>query len=222
MAILFVAAGQSGVLNQELTANAIISITDATDMVVAYGAGTLQPTGITFDGVAMTASVGVQAGSTGAAAKFFYILDDSLPAAGTYTVTATFASTGRDVMAGAIALSGVKQAAPEATASTSQTTASTAAQTMPITTITNGAWIVDVAVASSTTLAPGSTAAGQESRQEFSSTSATISLEVGLSTKEIATAASTDMSWTQTSTAATGTEVTFAVFGNSSLNSINF
>lgn len=197
MAISLIDAQQSAV-SAETTATATINSTDA-DYVVAYSGGKRAATGMTFNGVAMVASANNSADT--AFAQWFYLMSSDLPSTGgSNNAVATYASTvaAANAIVGAIALRGVGQAAPEATASTSSTSASTSAQTMPITTLTDGAWILDVAVANSTTLAPGSTSTGQELLLTLEGAT----LEVAASRKLVPTAASTDMSWTQTTTSA--------------------
>jgi hypothetical protein len=74
---------------------------------------------------------------------YMYRLDDaSLPAAGTYTIDLQLQGNVNEVNAGAISVSGALQAAPEAV--NGNTTSSGRSITTGITTLTDGAWVIDV------------------------------------------------------------------------------
>jgi hypothetical protein len=198
MAISFQSAQQSAASGETSVATANIDITAGTNYLVIYGGGKKAPTGATFNAVSGTTVLDVANADSDAFVGLYYILKSSLPSATTtLAVTVTFASTSAvtDRFAGVLAFAGAAQEAPEATGNTSSTAASTAAQTFSITTLTNGAMIVDVAVAASTTLVAASTTTGQENPLMGDVTAL---IRVGASYKAVPTAGTTDMSWTQT------------------------
>ncbi len=94
-------------------------------------------TSVTYNGVAMTFfNVATQGGNK---SELWYMLNASLPAAGTYNVVATW-TTSAVSFVGAASFFGVSQAAPEVS-KTNQATADPITTT--ITTLTNNAWVVD-------------------------------------------------------------------------------
>lgn len=142
---------------------------------------------ITYNGSNMTKVGTVTNGAN--SAEIWYILEASLPSAGTYTVA--FTCTGlQSWTVSAISLFGAAQTAPEASASNTNT--ANASITSSITTLTNGAWVVD-AIACGETGALSATESGQTERHDLS---AGTTMQGGSSTKEVATAGSTNMSWT--------------------------
>jgi hypothetical protein len=151
---------------------------------------TMTHTGVTFNGSALT-----QVGSTfkynttvpNDYISYWYLLN---PAVGTFNIVASgtkSATTTAYVRAGTIVLQGVKQQAPEASATAS---GSGTALSVPITTLSDNAWIVDLASGAQggTILTPE---ASQTKRWE------TITQIRGSgSTKPLAVHGSTTMSWT--------------------------
>jgi hypothetical protein len=153
------------------------------------GSSSIQPTGVTYNGVAMT-KVG-QAEATGSGiyqdVSQWYLI---APAVGTASVVVTWPSAVTDQTAGAIGLYGVAQQAPEASGTNFNNSGAT---TTNITTLTNGAWVVDMFGSGQDVgdLSPGS---GQTQRYTQSSSSTTSG---GGSTKPITTAGATSVTWTQ-------------------------
>jgi uncharacterized repeat protein (TIGR02543 family) len=126
----------------------IIGVASADTSTLTCGAGTNQSvTSVTFNNVAATPVPGsiacAYSGSYVAQTELFYLTESApLPAAGSYNVNVNFYGTPAGAEAGVIVLNGVAQNAPEAVAEYalgSSTTISTS-----ITTLTNGAWVVDV------------------------------------------------------------------------------
>jgi len=153
-------------------------------------AASMVVTSVTYDGTAMTPVAGGSSTvDTGYIMKtdLYYMLDGALPAAGSYTVVVTYAAAVDQIGAGAISLANVAQQGAEAvnTATSTSTGIST-----NLTTLTDGAWIVDVAGCGN----PGSmtaTGAGQTERFDV----ATVSSTTAGSTMLVATAGSATMSW---------------------------
>jgi len=100
---------------------------------------------VTYNSVAMTPVAG-SASSEGLGylqkTELYYMLESSLPAAGTYTVQITYSGDIDNRNAGAVSLAYVAQLSPEAVNTNSNSEASTI--TTNLTTLTNGSWIVDV------------------------------------------------------------------------------
>ena len=148
-------------------------------------------TSVTYNGQGLTkaASAVADTGTVGTA-DLWYLLEADLPAAGTYNVEVT--TSGYAVKSvGAISLEGVAQQAPEAT--NTNTNVGPEYISTSITTLTDGAWVVDVVEcgnASAFTPDGGQT----ERYQEAGSSS-----QGAGSTKEMATAGSTSMGWTSAS-----------------------
>lgn len=111
---------------------------------------------VTFNGVTMTpiANQITVGSSTFDRTQLYYLLNSSLPAAGTYTVRVAFSGTVNGVTVGAVSLAGVAQQAPEATATNSAASGSSISTNVNV--LTAGAWVVDVVGhgASSVTLSP--------------------------------------------------------------------
>ncbi len=85
----------------------------------AFGGGNV--TGVTYNGVNMTKAAGIQqAVSAVLRSEIWYMLEADLPAAGAYSVAATFTGSFTDSRCGSISLAGASQAAPESTATASQ------------------------------------------------------------------------------------------------------
>jgi hypothetical protein len=128
--------------------------------------------------------------STSRKTELYYLLNSNLPSAGTYTVTVTYSGDVNNRSAGAISLTGVAQTAREAVATNSQsaTTIST-----NITTLTNGAWVVDI-VGSGSAGSFTTTTSGMTERWDVSAGSSS----AAGSTKAAPFATTTTMSWEQT------------------------
>ncbi len=120
----------------------------------------------------------------------YYLLDTALPPAGTYTVAVSYAGPIDNINAGAISLGYVARQQPEAI-NTNSNTGSPAIST-GITTLTDGAWLVDVVgcgnSGSFSTNDPGMT--GRWQLQASSSSAAA-------ATKPVTTAGAVTMSWQQ-------------------------
>jgi len=124
-----------------------------------------------------------------------YLLASELPAAGTYTVSVTFtgAIVGTGIAAGVTALTGAKQQAPQAS-EVNVLGPSTSISTN-ITTLTNGAWLVDaIGVQDAGSVSSVSPSAGQTQRYQRNG----FDVDLAGSTKPIATAGATSTGWTFT------------------------
>ncbi len=147
---------------------------------------------VTFNGVAATAVPNslISGGGTGIIeTQLFYVLNSSLPAPGTYTVQVTFHGSIQGAAVGAVSLFGVNQSAPESVATKVDSSGADSISTS-ITTHTNGAWVVDaVGSGNSGTF---TAASGQTLRWGIASSGST----GASSTKAVATAGATTLSWT--------------------------
>ena len=148
-------------------------------------------TSVTYNGQALTkvASAVADSGTVGLA-DLWYLLEADLPPAGTYNVRVT--TSGYAVKSvGAISLAGVAQQAPED--SNTKTNVGPEYISTSITTLTDGAWVVDVVeCGNASAFTPDG---GQTERYEEAGSSS----EGAGSTKEMATAGSTSMGWTSAS-----------------------
>src|SRR5882672_6407551 len=147
---------------------------------------------VTFNGVAATAVPNslISGGGTGIIeTELFYVLNSSLPAPGTYTIQVTFHGSIQGASTGAVSLFGVNQAAPESVATNVDTSGADSISTS-ITTHTNGAWVVDVAGSGNS--GTFTAASGQTLRWGIASSGST----GASSTKAVATAGATTLSWT--------------------------
>jgi pectate lyase len=148
--------------------------------------------GVTFNGVAATAVPNslISGGGTGIIeTELFYVLNSSLPAPGTYTIQVTFHGSIQGASTGAISLFGVNQSAPESVATSVDTSGADSIATS-ITTHTNGAWVVDVAGSGNS--GTFTAASGQSLRWGIAASGMT----GASSTRPVATAGSTTLSWT--------------------------
>jgi hypothetical protein len=104
-------------------------------------------TGVTFDGVAMTLAPGSERGIDGNITAIFYMLEAELaglPSPGpSYAVVVTTASGG-NICGGAVSLENVIQAPPEAVATAAIGSNDNDYLSCDITTLTNGACVIDV------------------------------------------------------------------------------
>ncbi len=157
--------------------------------------GDMGVSSVTYNGVAMdfVAGSSVSVGSSYyQKTDMYYMLDDDLPSAGTYTVIVTHAGTVNDRSGGAISLTGVAQAAREAVATNSNSSSSTIST--DITTLTDGAWLVDVVGCGN----PGSfstDAAGMTERWDVEASSSS----TAGATKPVASAGLATMAWQHSS-----------------------
>ena len=159
-------------------------------IVVAFiGIRDATPSTITFNGVAMTLGISVANGGTPNFRSYiYYLLNASLPAAGTYdlSVTPSVACWGNIAC---LSLFGVRQVALEAAGSGSSTGTPTS-WANSITTLSNYAWIVEASFSNDRTFTPTSP---QIERFDFKDGSAT---GIGVSSKEFVTAGATTMEQT--------------------------
>ncbi len=149
--------------------------------------------GVTYNGVAMTQAVSVAAtNATSNHVSLWYLLEASLPVAGTYNVVVTTTGITDNRIGGSVDFADMKQAAAEAT-NTQASTSPTSPFNTNITTITDGAIVVD-AIGSGTVSAGFSTnQTGQIERYNSGSTGGG-STGAG-SSKTVATAGVTTMGW---------------------------
>lgn len=149
-------------------------------------------TGVTYNGQSLThvdSGQVISGNGCGGRAELWYLLEAALPSAGGYSVVVNTSGTFDELVGGAISLENVAQQAPEASNSNSND-ALTAISTN-ITTLTDGAWLVDVVHSGNETgdFVPNG---GQTERYQQISGSST---GAG-STNEILTAGSTSAGWT--------------------------
>lgn len=162
-------------------------------LVVSVGIenGSTGPTvdSITYGGQSLTKIDSAQTGSTTIGrSELWYALETNLPSAGSYNVEVNVSASVSYLLAGAISLDGVAQQGPED--QNTRTVTGTDNISTSITTVTNGAWIVDSVHCGEA----GSYTAnsGQAERYEPGSTSSTHAA----STLPMAIAGSTSISWT--------------------------
>ncbi|MHC4625191.1 MAG: PASTA domain-containing protein, partial [Planctomycetota bacterium] len=96
---------------------------------------------VTYNGVSMTEVAGSSVRVDGIQADLYYLLDANLPSAGNYTVLVTYNGNVDNRVGGAISLENVEQQAAEAVVT--NTIRSTDISTS-ITTLADGAWVIDV------------------------------------------------------------------------------
>jgi pectate lyase len=149
-------------------------------------------TSVTYNGVALTAVPGskISGGGTGIIqTQLFYGFGTSLGAAGAHTVAVTFQGPVDGVSASSVSFSGVSQAAPEAATTRTDTSGADSISTT-ITTRSANAWVVDVVGSgNSGSFTPGS---GQTERTDIAASGMT----GATSSKPVAAAGATTMSWT--------------------------
>ena len=131
----------------------------------------------------------VTSGTWGNSSSMWYLLDADFPADGTYDLEITYAGQTTEIGASVRIYTGVKQGAPEATAS--NTALSTTTVSASITTLTDGAWVMDTACHGDG-VATWSADAAQTERDVRDADSHWH----GASDKSVATAGATSMSWT--------------------------
>jgi hypothetical protein len=146
--------------------------------------------GVTYNGQAMTqvSQTVSDNGSFQNRLAMFYMLEDDLPSAGSYTVTITYSGSTANRLGGAVSFYGVKQQAPKNT----QTDNNTGSNTIDVnvTTDVNNSVVIDTAVCGNAqAFTPG---AGQTERFDVAAPSS----QLAGSTKSVATAGSTTMTQT--------------------------
>jgi hypothetical protein len=149
-------------------------------------------TGITYNGQPLThidSAQVISGNGCAGRAELWYLLEADLPSAGTYNVIVNTSGTFDEIVVGATSLDNVAQQAPEASNSNSNDAQTTI--TTNITTLTDGAWLVDVVHSGNETgdFAPNGSQTERYQRVSGSSTGAG-------STKEVSTAGSTSAGWT--------------------------
>lgn len=148
---------------------------------------------VTYNGVDMDPIPGTSS-SVGTSylqkTELYYLLDNELPSAGSYSVVITYSGSVDNINGGAISLTNVAQQPVEAVAVNANTSSSTISTN--ITTLTNGAWVIDV-VGCGNSGSFSTTTGGMQERWDVSASSAS---GAG-STKPVASAGLTTMSWQQ-------------------------
>ncbi|MCH7730475.1 hypothetical protein IID21_02975 [Patescibacteria group bacterium] len=161
-------------------------------------------TGVTYNGTALTFAQTATAG-TGFLqhVEVWYLDEASLPVSGSYTIQVNTTGLVQEINVGAVSLAGTVSGAPEATAT--NTNFSTATITTSITTLTNGAWVIDaVGSGNNGTFTAGG---GQTERWDTSASSGT----GAMSTKEVSTAGATSMAQTHSTTSNRTAHVVVAI-----------
>ncbi|MGD9035721.1 MAG: type II secretion system protein [Syntrophobacterales bacterium] len=149
---------------------------------------------VTYGGQTLTFLTSAEVTSSNACrgrVELYYLLEADMPGAGPFNVYITATGTCDALAAGAISLTGVAQQAPEASntnANDAQSTISTS-----ITTLTDGAWLVDVVHSGN----PGTFTANSGQTVRYDQASSTS--EVAGSTLLVASAGSTSLGWINTS-----------------------
>jgi hypothetical protein len=174
------------------------TIGNGSDRILVVGLGAedgsvakLEITGVTYNGVAMhlvTGSSATAGTSTFQKTDLYYLLDNELPLAGTYSVVVTYAGSVNDRSGGAVSLFNVAQQTAEAVNTSTNTSSNTISTDINV--ISDGAWVVDVVGCgnSGTFIATGS---GMEERFDVSPYSSS----AAGSTLPIATAGTVATSW---------------------------
>ena len=164
-------------------------------LIVGVGAEDITESDLTissvkYNNVNMTLVAGSTAivGTTRRKTELYYLLDSGLPSAGNYTVTVIYAGNVSNKNAGAISLTGVAQRAREAVATYSNTGQSSISTN--ITTLTDGAWVVDAIVSA----LPGSFTATGSGMTERWDVSASASSGAG-SIRPVAWAGQVTVGW---------------------------
>jgi len=152
-------------------------------------------TGITYNSVAMT-KIDHRTSSDTAIMRveLWYILEANLPSTGAYDISVTWASAPAQCIVGGISLAGVAQQAPEASAG--NTVGASDTITADITTLTNGAWIVDSVGCGN----QGTNYTANNQTERYDTTVGT-TVRGGGSTREVVSAGLVTNSWTFSTTA---------------------
>ncbi|RKY05920.1 MAG: hypothetical protein DRP66_09830, partial [Planctomycetota bacterium] len=178
--------------NNDVTLTWSHTLGGGTNRVVVVGVGIEEGgvviSSVTFDGELMTLAPGSLQVEGNNITAIYYILDADLPSAGSYDIVVT-TDIGDSIGAGAVSLENVKQAPPEAVTGTTLGRGNTYIE-KDITTLTDGAWIVDVAGSGTgTSFTPGGS---QDGRFHINPSSST----VAGSTRHVQTAGTVTNSWT--------------------------
>jgi pectate lyase len=147
---------------------------------------------VTYNNVALTAVPGskISGGGSGIIqTQMFYGFGTSLGAAGAHTMTVTFQGPVDGTSASAVSFTGVSQAAPEAATARTDTSGADSISTT-ITTRSANAWVVDVVGSGNSGSFTQGT--GQTERTDIAASGMT----GATSSKPVATAGATTMSWT--------------------------
>jgi hypothetical protein len=153
-----------------------------------HSSSSCQASSVTYGGQSMTKITQNVAGtSTYQCSSLWYLL---APSAGTANVTVTYQSSITNKTAGAVGLYNVKQAAPDASNSSSSNSGATSTS---VTTLAAGSWVVDV-FGSGQAVGNLTAASGQTGRWTADSGS---TQSGGMSTKSVASPGSTSVTWTQ-------------------------
>jgi Tfp pilus assembly protein PilX len=153
-----------------------------------HSSSSCQASSVTYGSQAMTKITQSVAGtSTFECSSLWYLL---APNTGTNTITVTYQSSITNRTAGAIGLYNVKQAAPDASNSSFNNSGATSTS---VTTLAASSWVVDVFASGQAVgdLAAGSGQTGRWTRDSGSTQSS------GMSTKSVASAGATSLTWTQ-------------------------
>jgi hypothetical protein len=151
---------------------------------------------VKYNGVNMTlvaGSTAIVGSSTFRKTELYYLLDSNFPPLGTYSVTVTYSGDVNNRNGGAVSLAGVAQRAPEAVSANSNIDQQSISTN--ITTLTDGAWVVDTVMSSNS----GSFTATGSNMTERWDVSASDSSAAGC-TRPVATASQATLSWQHTST----------------------
>jgi uncharacterized repeat protein (TIGR02543 family) len=170
--------------NMMLVVGVAIEDTNTADMAI---------TSVTHNGVAMTAapnSLITNGSGTFNRAQIFYLAN---PATGGRTIQVNFAGTVNGITAGAITMSGVAAQAPQAVATNQVASGNTISTN--ITTLTAGAWVVDVVGSGASSVSFTTTTSGMTERYDRAANGA----GGAGSTKAPAATGTTTMSWTSSS-----------------------
>jgi cellulose synthase/poly-beta-1,6-N-acetylglucosamine synthase-like glycosyltransferase/CheY-like chemotaxis protein len=161
-------------------------------------------TSVTYNSVSLTYANHVTAG-TGylIRVEVWYMDEADLPSTGSYTIQVNTTGTVEEINAGAVSIAGARSGTPEATAT--NTNSGTASITTNITTLTNGAGVVDVVGSGNGgSFTPGT---GQLELWDVSASSAT----GAMSGKLVASAGVTSMQQTHSTTSNRNAHVLIAV-----------
>jgi hypothetical protein len=165
-------------------------------VLMKYGSGTGDFTSISFNGVSMTALSNVASDRYGNYVRVssLYLLESSLPTGGAYNFKATSPSDLWNGGCSLFSLAGVSQVAPEATVTAYDNTSNLSSYSNSITTLTNGAWILEaMGVWGSGSLSAFAPASSQTAIHQFPIVSSNPYL--GTSYEEKATAGSETNGW---------------------------
>jgi hypothetical protein len=148
IAILDAPANALGEICDPCTATMTISAGSTRKFICAVGSedtSTPAASGVTFNGITMTAAIKVTTPTDGNAIELWYLDEASLPAPGSYTVSVDFADPVGDFGMTCWSVSGIASGAPKDTDSFASDTATTA--TLSLTGVVSTDWVFTAAVA---------------------------------------------------------------------------